>query len=65
MREVIVRNSIRCRRCGQEIESHDRHDFRWCKCRAVAVDGGHSYLKRVGEMDDWIETSIVRTEPDE
>ncbi len=59
MRQVIIRNSIRCRRCGQEIESRHRHDFRFCECGAVAVDGGREYRRRLGDLGDWIETSIV------
>lgn len=39
-------NRIRCKKCGDVIESKTRHDFVWCKCGACAVDGGHDYLKR-------------------
>ena len=42
----IVKNSIKCKKCGDEIESKTVHDFRFCKCGAVAVDGGHDYLRR-------------------
>jgi Zn finger protein HypA/HybF involved in hydrogenase expression len=54
----IIRNSARCRRCEEEIESTHRHDFRWCGCGAIAVDGGRSYLRRVGEIEDCEETSV-------
>ena len=43
----IIRNAIRCNLCGDEIESKHCHDFRWCSCRSCAVDGGHSYLRRL------------------
>lgn len=43
----IKHNKIRCKLCGDIIESKSRHDFVWCKCGACAVDGGHDYLKRV------------------
>ena len=59
MTQRIIRNSVRCRRCGDEIVSRHRHDFRWCSCGAVAVDGGTAYLKRVGDLDAWEDTSIV------
>ena len=36
----IITNKIRCRKCGDVIESKYTHDFRFCKCGAVAVDGG-------------------------
>lgn len=58
----IVRNSARCLKCGEEVESKHRHDFRRCKCRALAVDGGTDYLKRVGELDAWEETSVMGDE---
>mgnify|MGYP001557848990 CR=1 FL=1 len=45
MAQILV-NKIRCNHCGDEIESKSVHDFKWCKCHTVAVDGGHDYLKR-------------------
>lgn len=45
-RERIIRNAIRCTHCGDVIESTSTHDFKWCSCGAVAVDGGLSYLRR-------------------
>ena len=41
-------NKIRCKKCGDVIQSEDRHDFKICKCGAVAVDGGRDYLRRIG-----------------
>lgn len=43
---MIYTNKIRCKLCGDVIESTSTHDFRWCSCEACAVDGGHLYLKR-------------------
>ena len=42
----ILRNAVKCNNCGDIIESTHRHDFKWCSCGLVAVDGGHDYLKR-------------------
>ena len=42
----IIRNMIRCNTCGDTIESTFRHDFKYCKCGRVFVDGGHDYLLR-------------------
>ena len=39
------------------IEGTHRHDFKFCKCGAVAVDGGTDYLKRSGYREDWEELS--------
>lgn len=46
-REVVVVNKAQCAVCGDIIESVHRHDFKWCSCRSIAVDGGKSYIKRV------------------
>ena len=46
MRKILV-NKIRCKKCGDIIESKSVHDFNFCKCESVAVDGGHDYLRRV------------------
>ena len=57
-----MRDRIQCRECGDVIESKNTHDFVWCACRSVAVDGGPEYKKRVGQPanireldDDWTE----------
>ena len=42
----IIKNAIRCKRCGDEIESTYRHQYVMCRCGACAVDGGHDYLRR-------------------
>lgn len=44
--QIITRNAVRCTHCGDIIESTHRHDFKWCSCKTVAVDGGHDYLRR-------------------
>ena len=55
--EKIIVNKIRCKKCGNEIESTYRNDFKFCKCGAVAVDGGKDYLRRCGNREDWEELS--------
>jgi len=44
----ILQNQVRCNKCGDEPYSAHRHDFKYCKCGSIAVDGGMSYLRRVG-----------------
>lgn len=54
----IIKNAIRCVKCGDVIESESVHDFKWCRCGAVAVDGGRAYLKRCfNEAEDYEELS--------
>lgn len=54
---AIIKNKAQCLKCGDVIESKHRHDFVWCKCQSVAVDGGKDYLKRVGDLDNMKELS--------
>jgi predicted Zn-ribbon and HTH transcriptional regulator len=55
----ILRNAARCKKCGETIESFSVHDFKWCKCKSLAVDGGHEYLRRVGHTEDSVDLSEV------
>lgn len=56
---MIITNKVRCNGCGDIIESKHRHDFVWCSCELVAVDGGKDYLKRCGDPGNWTELSEV------
>lgn len=58
-KERIICNKIQCKNCKDIIESIDVHDFKWCSCGAVAVDGGLEYLRRVGNEEDYIELSEI------
>ena len=51
----ITKNAVKCKKCGDVIESMYTHDYATCSCGAIAVDGGHDYLKRVGDLDGYIE----------
>lgn len=55
----IIKNAIRCKHCGEVIESTSVHDFKFCSCESVAVDGGHDYLRRCfkASQDDFEELS--------
>ena len=55
--EKILVNKIRCKKCNEVLESTHVHDFKRCKCGAVAVDGGKEYLRRCGYQEDWEELS--------
>lgn len=55
----IIRNRIKCKKCGEVIESKTVHDFNYCKCESAAVDGGHDYLRRCGNHEEWEELSEV------
>ena len=62
----IIRNRIRCKKCGEIIESHYCHDYKECSCGNCAVDGGHQYLRRCfAEKDGFEELSETREISDE
>ena len=57
----IIRNRIRCRLCGEIIESKSQHDFVTCHCGACSVDGGRAYLRRCfAEPDCYEELSVTK-----
>ena len=57
-KEEIISNKIKCKNCGDVIESKSTNDLKRCSCGAVAVDGGKEYLKRLGNEKDYEELSI-------
>lgn len=60
MTSTIIKNQIKCNLCDDIIESVHTHDFKWCKCGSIFVDGGKSYLRRGGkELDCFEDLSIV------
>lgn len=46
MKEKIICNKIKCKKCGDIIESKNVHDYKTCSCGNCSVDGGLCYLKR-------------------
>lgn len=42
----------RCKLCNDVIQSQHQHDFKWCKCKAMAIDGGNSYTKLMGNIEN-------------
>lgn len=58
----IIRNAVKCLTCGDVIESKHRHDFVKCSCGGIAVDGGHDYLRLVGD-GPWEDLSVLEDIP--
>ena len=52
-------NKIQCRKCKDIIESVHRHDFKFCKCKSVFVDGGKDYIRRGGDPNDMIDLGDI------
>ena len=59
-KEEIISNKIKCKKCGDIIESKSANEYKRCSCGAVAIDGGKDYLKRIGNEEDYEEMSIVK-----
>jgi hypothetical protein len=45
----IIRNAAKCLKCNDVVESVSLHDFRFCKCESIFVDGGRHYIRRGGD----------------
>jgi hypothetical protein len=54
---------LKCKNCGDEIESEHRHDFTGCSCGDIAVDGGDAYFRMVHSKD--AEWEVLRDDSDE
>jgi len=55
---VIVRNSCRCRSCGDEIVSRAKHEMTYCKCGAIFTSGGTRHIRRGGALQMIDDTSV-------
>lgn len=64
MSKILV-NRAKCNDCGEVVTSEHRHDFKWCKCGNLAVDGGKDYLRRVGGLEGFTDLSEYEEETNE
>lgn len=62
-KKYLYTNAIKCKVCGDVIESEHRHDFKTCSCGAVSVDGGHNYQRIVGEPYNYEDMAIWSDKP--
>ena len=54
-----VRHAIYCKKCKETIESKSLHDFKWCSCHSIGVDGGITAGNRVlGSLWDMEDRSV-------
>ena len=68
----IIKNAIRCKKCGEILESKTRHDFVACKCfrdsggtEGCFCDGGTSYLRHGGDPEMYESLCETRLYTDE
>lgn len=57
-KKMILSNQVKCKNCKDEPYSAHVHDFKYCKCGSIAVDGGMFYLRRVGDLNSYEDLSI-------
>lgn len=54
----ILVNKIQCKKCKDIIKSKHVHDFKWCSCKSITVDGG----LELGDFENIIELSEFEIE---
>jgi len=53
VRYIQIRHAIMCKQCLQTVESKHLHDFKFCACGAVGIDGGIEAGNRIlGDLSD-------------
>ena len=61
LRYTQTRHAIYCKKCKETIESKHTHDFKYCSCKAVGIDGGISAGNRIlGYLSDIEDRSMYR-----
>ena len=61
IRYTQTRHAIYCKKCKDTIESKHVHDFKYCSCKAVGIDGGISAGNRIlGHLSDMEDRSMYR-----
>ena len=59
LRYTQTRHAIQCKKCLETIESKHQHDFKYCSCRAVGIDGGIGAGNRIlGNLSDMEDRSM-------
>lgn len=56
----IMSNKVKCKLCGDIIESKNPQDYVECSCGKVGIGGGLNRLLRVGRVEDFEELSFIR-----
>lgn len=61
-RYIQTRHALYCKNCKDTIESKSQHDFKYCSCGKVGIDGGISAGNRIlGHLSDMEERSMYCT----
>lgn len=49
---TLLKNSVRCKLCGEIIQSKHNYDHVFCRCGLVSVDGGLISPRSLGDEKD-------------
>ena len=61
VRYTQSRHALYCKKCQDTIESKSVHDFKYCSCGAIGIDGGISDGNRIlGNIEDMENRSMYR-----
>jgi hypothetical protein len=56
-----IRHAIKCKKCDDTIESLSRHDFKYCSCGTIGIDGGIEAGNHIlGNLDDMENRSVYK-----
>lgn len=58
----LVKNALKCLKCGDILESKHRHDYKTCSCDNAMIDGGLDYQRWGWRYPDSIEDLSVSEE---
>lgn len=63
--KFIIRNAIKCKACGEIIESFSRHDYKVHEHDSVRImiDGGHDYTRRSADDGSYEDLTVYSTDP--
>lgn len=51
METVIIKNAIKCLKCGDVIESRHSHDYQQCTCKTISINGGRKSQHVGGDLE--------------
>lgn len=49
----LIVDGVFCKNCAKAYYSATTHDFHYCNCKDIAVDGGRDYLKILGDKNKY------------
>ena len=50
--KILLASKVKCKKCGNVIESRTVHDCKFCECGKTMLDGGFGYQRIGGDPED-------------